>query len=469
MTHCVEKELGRYEVLGAIHRGGMGEILLVRARGAEGFSRKLVLKGILPELADDAVSTHLFRREAKLMASLEHPNIVRVFDVPEVDGVPYLAMEYVRGRNVHQLIQQATARGLKIPVRIAAHIAAEVLRGLHFAHRASDEAGRPLGIVHRDVSPGNILLSFFGEVKVTDFGIAKVADTPRITAPRSIRGKARYTAPETIRNGDSTALSDVYAAGVVLSEMLIGKPLFGGENLSQTLLRIVSEPREALFARILADVSESQRLSKIIGMSLALSPKDRFRSAIEFADALSELCWEDGGPVTATELGSFMRQVFPNAEDGICEADVSSKTPCGWRGKAKSQSYLSRLGKLNNKAERSRPPPPPPLEVEDTEDLPQNSHSASAITCDAIEESDAILSPVFASLLVEHVGTTTDEEVARQIEEGVAFQAPPRTGISKIEAQLWKQPTWLLVLIGVSLGALTAVAGALLGMFTAGI
>jgi serine/threonine protein kinase len=450
MTRCVNKELGRYEVLGAIHRGGMGEILLVRARGAEGFSRKLVLKGILPELADDPVSTHLFRREAKLMASLEHPNIVRVFDVPEIKGVPYLAMEYVRGRNVHQLIQASRAAGIKIPLRIAAHIIAEVLRGLHFAHRAKDETGKAIGIVHRDISPGNILLSFFGEVKVTDFGIAKIADTPRITAPRSIRGKARYTAPETIRNGDCTVLSDVYAAAVVLSEMLLGEALFSGENLSQTLLRIISEPRENLIGRVLASTPKSKRLDKILARSLDLSPKARFRSAIDFCDALGELCWEEGGPVTASELGEFMRQVFPDADDAVCETHVSSKTPCAWMGKF-----------------RRTPPPPPPIDVEETGDLPQSA-AASSITCDAIKESDAIISPVFASLLMEPAANGTDEEVARQIEADADFVPPPRSGMSQIEAKLWAQPVWLLIVVGVSLGALTAVAGAFLGLLTAG-
>ena len=216
MTQRATKQLGRYEILGAIHRGGMGEILLVRVRGSQGFSRKLVLKGILPELMDDAISTHLFRREARLMASLEHPNIVQVFDVPEIDDIPYLAMEYVRGRNVHQFIQQCNQAGVRIPLRIAGHIVAELLRGLHYAHRACDESGKHLGIVHRDISPGNILISYFGEVKVTDFGIAKVADTPKLTGPRSIRGKARYTAPETIKAGDCTPLSDIYAAAKLL-------------------------------------------------------------------------------------------------------------------------------------------------------------------------------------------------------------------------------------------------------------
>lgn len=470
MTQCAKNQLGRYEILGAIHRGGMGEILLVRVRGSQGFSRKLVLKGILPELMGDAVSTRLFRREVRLMVSFEHLNIVQVFDVLEIKGVPYLAMEYVRGCNVHQLIQKANKEGIKIPLRIAGHIVAELLRGLHYAHRASDESGKHLGIVHRDISSGNILLSYFGEVKVTDFGIAKVADTPKITGPRSIRGKARYTSPETIREGECTPQSDVYAAGVVLSELLIGHPLFGGQNLSQTLLQIVSESRAELLCRIIEDAPDANKVQHILSRALVLSPKDRYRSAIEFADNLDQLCRQEGGPVISSELGKFIRQVFPDAEDMPSESKVSSKTPCGWLGKKNKRKANQRTLSL---APPARPPsafktlPPPPPEGKDTEDLLVVAHSPRAITTEAIAEADAVQSPVFASYLMENVGTTTDEEVARKIDASQDRSSHSRN-LSKLEANIWQQPTWLLVSVGVGLGALTAFFGAFLGMFSAG-
>ncbi len=235
----------RYTILGAIHRGGMGEILLARIEGADGFSRKVVLKGLLPALLEDDVSLELFRREARIMARLEHPNIVRVLDFTYVGDTPYLAMEYVRGRNFHQVIQRATMRGHKLPLRIAAHVVADALRGIHYAHHARDEDGRPLEIIHRDISPGNVLLGFFGEVKVTDFGIAKAVGARNLTGPRSIRGKARYAAPEVVRGETASVRSDIYAAGVVFAEAITGEPLWERRAVSQTLIQIVTESRES--------------------------------------------------------------------------------------------------------------------------------------------------------------------------------------------------------------------------------
>ncbi|MBI2375385.1 MAG: serine/threonine protein kinase [Deltaproteobacteria bacterium] len=304
-----------YRILGAIHRGGMGEILLARAEGAEGFSRKLVLKGLLPQLAADLVSHDLFRREAMIMARLEHPNIVRVVDFTSVDGQPFLAMEYIRGRNFHQVIQRAVHEGRRVPLRIALAVVGSALRGLHYAHHARDPEGKPLGIVHRDVSPGNILVSFFGEVKVTDFGIAFADGEKKHTAPRTIRGKARYTAPEIIAGRPATLQSDVFAAGIVLAEALLGKPLFERGGLNETLMAIVSESREALLGRIFAESEEVQGLRAILRASLAKRPDDRFASALQMADAIAAVERASGSAVTPPELGAYMRDAFRDARD----------------------------------------------------------------------------------------------------------------------------------------------------------
>ena len=276
MTQRANSPEERYTILGTIHRGGMGEILLAKVAGEAGFSRKVVLKGMLPKLHDDAVSMAFFRREARLMARLDHPNIVRVSDFPTIDGKPYLAMEYVRGRNFHQVIQRAGLRGGRVPARIAAHILAEALRGLHHAHLARDERGAAMGIIHRDVSPGNILVSFFGEVKVTDFGIAKVANAPKNTAPRSIRGKARYVAPEVVRGEQATVRSDVYSAGVVLAEALLGEALFDRKSVPETLMMVVTEHREKTIERIFQRAEKLSGLRGAMRGAIALDPEDRF-------------------------------------------------------------------------------------------------------------------------------------------------------------------------------------------------
>ncbi|MEE2901585.1 MAG: serine/threonine-protein kinase [Myxococcota bacterium] len=472
MTQCSKTALGRYEVLGSIHRGGMGEILLVRVRGSQGFSRKLVLKGILPELQQDEVSNRLFEREARLMASLEHPNIVQVFDVPEIDGVPYLAMEYIRGRNIHQVIQKAEEMEVELPLRLSAHILAQMLRGLHYAHRATNDAGKHLGIVHRDISPGNILISYFGEVKVTDFGIAKFADTPRITGPRSIRGKARYTAPETIRTGDCTPRSDLYSAGVVLSEMILGRPLFVGENLSETLLQIVSEDRLDLVGRILEDVDDHPKLAFILNRALALSPRDRFADGVSFAEALESFIHLQGGPVTRAELGEFMRKLFPEEHDVPSESNVTAKTPTSWRGTLRKSSQKILNGRKQKPLAESvkrpsyfRPRPPPPPRPSVCDEIMGHSRSGVAIQTSEVREADAIQAPVFASLLTEHIQSETDEEIAQKVSLSVEKSSAKRQ-YEQLEKAILFQPAWKLALMGALIGALAASVGAYLGAFS---
>lgn len=305
----------RYRVLGSIHRGGMGEILLAKVEGPEGFSRKVVLKGLLNRLSEDDISYRLFMREARLMSRLDHPNIVRVFDLPCLDTRPYLAMEYLRGRNFHQVIQRAALKTGGVPVRIALAIVSQALRGLHYAHVTKDERGAPLGIIHRDVSPGNLLVSFFGEVKVTDFGIAKLADSPRYTGPRSIRGKARYVAPEQVHGENATPLSDIYSAGVVLAEALIGEPLWERSSIPETLLAIVSDDRERVIARIAEAADDPPGLRAALRGSLSLNPADRFGSALQFAEVLEAVGATVGAPVSPVELGLYIRDLFKEAPD----------------------------------------------------------------------------------------------------------------------------------------------------------
>lgn len=306
----------RYAILGSIHRGGMGEILLAGLEGAQGFKRKVVLKGLLSRLSEDHVSHELFMREARLMARLDHPNIVRVFDLPYVAGKPYLAMEYVRGRNFHQVIQRSGTWSAGMPVRIALHVVAEALRGLHYAHSAKDENGLLMGIIHRDVSPGNILVSFFGEVKVTDFGIAKIANAPRFTGPRSIRGKARYVAPEQVRGEPASVLSDVYTAGVVLAEAFLGQALWERPTLPETLQAIISEDRDRTIERVLANRPAIPGLRAALRGALALQAGDRFSSALQFAETLEAISRSlGGGGCTHVDLGLYVRRLFSDAPD----------------------------------------------------------------------------------------------------------------------------------------------------------
>ncbi len=424
---------GRYELLGAIYRGGMGEILLARVRGPQGFARKVVLKGLLPRLTKDEVSRALFEREAKLMAKLEHPNIVRAFDVPIVDDQPYLAMEYVRGRNFHQIIQRAKTKSERVPPILACHVTAQTLRGLHFAHSARNRRGDRLSIVHRDISPGNILLSFYGEVKVTDFGIAKMADSPSVTGPRSIRGKARYVAPEIIRGGEATVASDVYAAGVVLAEALTGEPLWDTRNISATLLSVVNEPREYTLERIFESVPKVPGLSGVLARSLAIDPTDRYPSAIEFAEALDRVINTAGGPITADRIGSYLRRLFADAVDVPEEDRLSTSAVPSDFDTDPSVTPMDPVGlgqeSLRVPKRRFGSSPPPAFH-----DAGVEAHPPSYLS--ELDPRDTLMDP-------------------------------PIQAHRSLGRRLLEQPPWVLIILGIMVGAATAIAGSLLALLTA--
>ncbi len=378
-VHLPAESSPRYRILGSIHRGGMGEILLAKVEGPEGFSRKVVLKGLLSRLSEDDVSYRLFMREARLMSHIDHPNVVRVFDLATIKGRPYLAMEYMRGRNFHQVIQRAAVKTKGVPLRIALAVVSQALRGLHYAHALKDEQGSHLGVIHRDVSPGNLLVSFFGEVKVTDFGIAKLADSPRYTGPRSIRGKARYVAPEQIHGENATVLSDVYSAGVVLAEALIGEPLWERSTIPETLLAIVTDDRGEVIDRVIDRYSDVPGLRAALRGSLSLNPSDRLTSALQFAEVLESISASLGKPVSAVEMGLYLRDLFKDApdvprgdgfglsglpipqfamgdEDSATNSTVIQLEP-DWLS---AQAATGPTIRMRPDAPRSVPPPPPP-------------------------------------------------------------------------------------------------------------
>ncbi|MBK6683677.1 MAG: serine/threonine protein kinase [Deltaproteobacteria bacterium] len=494
-----------YQILGSIHRGGMGEILLAKVDGPEGFSKKVVLKGLLQKLSEDDVSYQLFMREARLMSALDHPNIVRVFDLPYIQGKPYLAMEYLRGRNFHQVIQRAGAGG--VPMRIALFVVAEILRGLHYAHSLRDGDNKPMGIIHRDVSPGNLLLSFFGEVKVTDFGIAKIADSPRYTGPRSIRGKARYVAPEQVHGENATVLSDVYSAGVVLAEALMGQPLWERASVPETLLAIVSEDREKTIERILQrpEHADVPGLKAALRGALSLNPKNRFASALQFAEVLESIAVALGGKATQVELGLYVRNLFKDApdvprEDGFgrsgfpipkfeikgedTDSTIINLEP-GWM-KAKS-SVTTRI-RPDDPREHSGPPPLPPLPIvrsaasmvkpqqpmvdqskgtADTAVKGPQKRAKSRIKASAVSPNAAVLvdpaEPAQAYLYSDSaIALDTDSEESDQLDLRAARRKAPKRTASGLS--LDSQRAMALLLAGIFIGASLALAGSIIAL-----
>ena len=219
------KIFGRYELLDRIAVGGMAEVYRAIAKGAVGFERTVAVKRILPGYSQDREFVAMFIDEAKIACELAHGNICQIYDLGEVDNRYFISMEYIDGRDVRCILEELMKQKLppKIPAPLAAYIAAEACTGLDYAHRKLDKSGRPMGIVHRDISPSNLLVSFEGEVKVGDFGIAKAAEKLSRTRTGTIKGKYNYLAPEAVRGLGVDNRSDIFGMGAVLYEMLIGK------------------------------------------------------------------------------------------------------------------------------------------------------------------------------------------------------------------------------------------------------
>ena len=225
---------GRYQLLSQVASGGMAEIWLARSAGVYGFEKRIVIKRILPELRDKPRYRELFIQEARLCAGLSHPNIVSVFDLGQVQDEPYMAMEYIHGRDLLKVSRLLRAQERRLPVALAVTIAAYVARALAYAHSRLGPDGRPLPILHRDVSPHNVLITFEGEVKLVDFGIAQAGE---VAGPGG--GKQGYMSPEQMAGTGSVGTgSDVYALGVVLYEMVSGKRLFPDREAAESDARL---------------------------------------------------------------------------------------------------------------------------------------------------------------------------------------------------------------------------------------
>jgi serine/threonine-protein kinase len=283
----------------------MAEIFRARQSGAHGFEKILVIKRILPHLAADPEFLAMFIDEAKLQCALQHPKIVQVFEFGEVDGQYYIALEYVDGMDALGLLRACAHRRQRLPVRLAVHIACEVLDALDYAHSQRATDGHPLGIVHRDVSPSNVFISRRGDVKLGDFGIARATEKQRQskTQAGTLKGKYGYMAPEQVVGGDIDGRADLFAVGIVLSEMLMGRRLFTAPNDLDVLL-MVRDARLDRLNRYGGDIPPSLR--KILDRILARDPDVRHATAGALRDTLQEYLFESRERVTAGDLGLFL-------------------------------------------------------------------------------------------------------------------------------------------------------------------
>jgi serine/threonine-protein kinase len=275
--------LGPYVLGERLGSGGMAEVFIASRAGPRGFSKRFAIKRILPQLARDAHFVAMFSDEARICAALSHPNIVQVVDFGEQDGELFMAMEYVEGVSCAKLLRAVASQHTRVPLGAALYIAHEVLRALAYAHSARDEQGRPFGIVHRDVSPGNVLLGRAGEVKLTDFGIVRSEFIDRRTNPGELKGKIGYMSPEQALGSEVDARSDLFTIAIILAELVIARPLFPGRSEIEILSRIHDADLSVL-DRHAAELPIE--LVRMLRRALARAPADRFESAEEFAETL---------------------------------------------------------------------------------------------------------------------------------------------------------------------------------------
>jgi serine/threonine protein kinase len=302
---------GKYLLLERLAQGGMAEVFRAVYRGTAGFEKTVALKRILPVFHDRDEFVTMFCDEARLAATLTHVNIAQVFEFGNVDGAFYLTMELVEGADVGRIIEAARRCDRPLPSGLAAFVLAEAARGLHYAHEKRDGTGAPLGLVHRDVSPQNILVSYAGEVKIADFGIAKAAGKLHKTASGAMMGKLRYMSPEQITGSPLDARSDIFAAGAVLYELATLQPLWDGDNPG----RVADQVKEAQFRPPSAvAVAVPPALDAICQKALARERGARYPHAAELARELSSVAHAAGSGFGREDLGAFLTDLIPKAE-----------------------------------------------------------------------------------------------------------------------------------------------------------
>lgn len=300
-------KLARYEVLGRLATGGMAEVWLARAVGVAGFEKLVVLKTILPQLVENPTFVSMFVNEGRLAAMLNHPNCVQIFELGQEGSTLFLAMEYLEGFSLSRLLKRAKDRQMPPSESVLARIIMDAASGLDYAHRLKDREGRALGLVHRDVSPDNLLISFSGQTKVVDFGIAK-AVTPQVmaaTVAGTIKGKHGFIAPEYLLGQPIDGRADVFALGVVLYRALTRMKPFGGTTdaaISMSVLNDAPRPPSVVAPHV------SAALSGVVMMALEKKPIDRFESARAMRQALEVAV---GRPADTDDVADYMNMLWP--------------------------------------------------------------------------------------------------------------------------------------------------------------
>ena len=334
-------QLGKYQLLAVLGRGGMAEVFLALSRGAMGFDKLAVIKRLRPGLADDESFRTMFLDEARLAARLNHPNVVHTYEVGEHEGVYYIAMEYLEGQPLNKIAHEAQKRGQPLMPVVAARIISDALLGLHHAHTLKDFDGKPLGIVHRDISPHNLFVTYEGMTKVVDFGIAKAAMSSTETEVGVLKGKVAYMSPEQATSAPLDARSDVFAMGIVLWELLTQRRLMTGDSAASTIHRLLTAPIPPA-SSMRVDVAPT--LDAILERALAKDPRARFPSALAMREALESYIAGSGDTVRSEEIGELVGGMFVGVREaiqrqiqehveGVAQAGGPTSSSAGARGR----------------------------------------------------------------------------------------------------------------------------------------
>ena len=299
--------LGRYNILGRLARGGMAEVYLARSEDEDGTTRHVVVKRVLSEMAHDPVMLGLFVEEGKTALRLFHPNVCHVYEVAETNGLTYMVLEWVQGTSLRELIQRAWRNG-NLPIQLGVHIIARVASALEYVHTARGIDGKPLSIIHQDVTPHNVMISWRGQVKLLDFGIAK---TTSGKTTGTGQGKHAYMSPEQVKQQPIDARADVFALGVCLYEVLTGKKLYHRDAIHITMQAVVDDPVPSARS-VRPEIPEA--LDRIVQRALAKRPQDRFQSAGEMQHALDEWSARNGGSIPDVRVSLTTSSYFSPAE-----------------------------------------------------------------------------------------------------------------------------------------------------------
>jgi eukaryotic-like serine/threonine-protein kinase len=302
------QRVDRYELMGEIASGGMATVYLARLTGMGGFQRFVAMKRLHPHLASEKEFVEMFLDEARIAARIHHPNVVPILEVGASQVGYYLVMEYIEGDTLARMLARAASSGKKLPVSIALRVAIDMLSGLHAAHELHDDQNLPVNLVHRDVSPQNVLVGQDGIARITDFGVARAAS--RLTATRvgQLKGKIAYMAPEQAAGSeDLDRRADVFSSGIVIWEALAQKRLFKAENEAATLSRVIAEPVPLLFQ---VAPTVSKEVSGVVMRALDRDRDKRFPTSAAFADALEAAAALKDKVASPRELAAYVAEVM---------------------------------------------------------------------------------------------------------------------------------------------------------------